>query len=110
MTQIVVGNTAVSVVDRYEEYEMPTLMHELSPRAARYTAPVASHSSTAWKKAAHSSTFNQSAFTLESYLTDAGLTPLASEWWHFNDLDSYQATSNAGSGNFSIEKVLSIIP
>lgn len=110
MTQIMVGNTAVSVVDRCEEYEMPTLMHELSPRAARYTAPVASHSSTAWKKAAHTSTFNQSAFTLESYLTDAGLTPLASEWWHFNDLDSYRATSNAGSGNFSIEKVLSIVP
>lgn len=110
MTQIVVGNITTSVVDSWKEYEMPTLMHELSPRAARYTAPVASHSATAWKKANHAASFNQAAFSLENYLTDAGLTPLASEWWHFNDLDSYRATSNAGSGNFSIEKVLSMVP
>lgn len=40
----------------------------------------------------------------------ADLTLLASEWWHFNDLDSYRSTGNAGSGNFSTEKVLSIAP
>lgn len=53
MTWITVGGFTVPVVDRWKEYEMPTLMHELSPRAARYTDPVASHSSTAWKKATH---------------------------------------------------------
>lgn len=110
MTQIAVGNITVSVVDSWEEYEMPTSMHELSPRAARYTTPVASHSSTAWKKATHAASFNQAAQALESYLTEAGLTPLASEWWHFNDLDSYRATGNAGSGGYSITKVLSIVP
>lgn len=85
-------------------------MHELSPLAARYTTPVASHSSTAWKKAVHAASFNQAALTLEKYLTNEGLTPLASEWWHFNDLDAYRSTGNVGSGNFCIEKVLSIVP
>ena len=26
---------------------------------------------------------------LQRYCTGAGLTPLASEWWHFNDLEAY---------------------
>lgn len=109
MTWITVGDNMVPVVDSWTEYKMPTPMHELSPLAARYTTPVASHSSTAWKKAVHAASFNQAALTLEKYLTNKGLTPLASEWWHFNDLDAYRSTGNAGSGSFCIEKVLSIV-
>lgn len=100
--KIAIGDVTVSVVDSWTEYKMPTPMHELSPQAARYTTPVASHSPTAWKTATHALTFNQEALSLENYLTHADLTPLASEWWHFNDLDSYRSTGNAGSSSVSL--------
>lgn len=41
----------------------------------------------------------------------AGLTPLASEWWHFNDLNTYQRISdNQGTGGFTITQCLSRTP
>ena len=89
-------------------YDMPTAMHELSNRSARYTSPVDSYSSTAWKSAKHVPSWNNAAQKLEDYCTAAGLSPLASEWWHFNDLASCQATGGVGTGNFLIEGNLSV--
>ena len=105
-----VGNYLVKEVTLYEEYKMPSAMHELSIKAVRFTTPVASHSKTAWKNAKFSEAManNEYAIRLQDYCTNAGLTPLASEWWHYNDLDSLEQEN--GNGRFNINNVYSNIP
>ena len=108
-----IGGYSFVQVDRYEEYTMPTPIHELSKAAATFTGPVASHSPTAWKSAKLSDAMshNDPALALQRYCTDAGLTPLASEWWHFNDLASYNAArSNPSTGNYEITVCRSTLP
>ena len=88
----------------YERYEMPTPIHELSRAAATYTAPVTINSTTAWKNAEMTQAMasNKPALGLQRYCTGAELTPLASEWWHFNDLSTRsQVLDNQGIGIFS---------
>lgn len=98
-------------VEEYELYEMPTPIHELSRAAATYTAPVNSMSSTAWKSAELSESMNAPALGMQGYCTGAGLTPLASEWWHFNDLYAYSlAQDKLGTGGFVVNTCLSIAP
>ena len=97
----------------YERYEMPTPIHELSRAAATFTAPVTINSTTAWKSAELSQDMaaNEPALGLQRYCTDAELTPLASEWWHFNDLATRsQVLSNQGTGGFAISSVRSTAP
>lgn len=97
----------------YERYEMPTPIHELSRAAATYTAPVAINSTTAWKSAELSQAMaaSEPALGLQRYCTGAELTPLASEWWHFNDLATRsQVLSNQGIGDFLISSVRSTAP
>ena len=86
-----ISGYSVVQVDQYEEYTMPTPIHELSMAAATFTQPVAIYSDTAWRSAklAPAMSANQPALALQRYCTQARLTPLASEWWHFNDLDAY---------------------
>ena len=92
-------------------YQMPTNMHELSKASAAFAAPVNSKSRTAWRQAAPAPTMNDPAIRLQTYCTKAGLTPLASEWWHFNDLDTLALTSsNPGSGRYTLSKCLSTPP
>jgi D-alanyl-D-alanine dipeptidase len=91
-----------------EEYEMPSAMHELSSAAACLTKPVSSTSKTAWKSAEATDTMTDGARLLQKYCTDAGLTPLASEWWHFNDLDAQNLVSHtSGNGEFWLEGCVS---
>lgn len=97
----------------FEQYKMPTPIHELSQAAATFTAPVAIFSSTAWQKAELSASMaaSEPARGLQRYCTDAGLTPLASEWWHFNDLEAYfQVQDNLGRGDFTISYIRSVAP
>lgn len=91
-------------VDEYQEYFMPTPIHELSMLACTYTRPVDMFSD-AWQSATMSSAMeaNKPAKSLQGYCTLAGLSPLASEWWHFNDLNSYEGTrARRSTGNFDI--------
>ena len=102
------GYTRVTSAQRYR---MPTPMHELSMASAAFSGPVNSKSRTAWGQAAPASAMNDAALRLQTYLTGAGLTPLASEWWHFNDLDALDLTAaNPGSGGFTLSKCLSVPP
>ncbi len=97
----------------YERYEMPTPIHELSRAAATYTAPVTINSTTAWKNAEMTQAMasNEPALGLQRYCTDAELTPLASEWWHFNDLSTRsQVLDDQGIGDFLISSVRSAAP
>lgn len=77
------GKYEYSVVTDYEEYSMPTQMHELSTAAVTFKYGVGRD---AWKSAPLSSGMlaSEGALLLQKYCTDAGLTPLASEWWHFD--------------------------
>ncbi len=105
------GDYTYMNVTKYDEYTMPTQMHELSRSAATFTSPVDSKSKTAWKNVKLASSMNESAKKLQNYFTSYGLTPLASEWWHFNDLDTRELTKDKGSnGKFYLNDCLSTIP
>lgn len=93
-------------VSEYTEYWMPTAMHELSAAAAALQSPV-SNKAGAWKRVGLASTMTTGSKLLHSYCTAAGMAPLASEWWHFEDHDALAATSKAGKGGFKIEVCMS---
>lgn len=110
--QTISGHQVVRVRE-YEEYTMPTPIHELSKAAATFVGPVASHSPTAWKSAKMTDTMaaNKPALALQRYCTEAGLTPLASEWWHFNDLEARTLVlDNLSTGGYKISQCLSTAP
>ena len=105
------GNYSYIKVLDYEEYKMPTNMHELSTLACTFTSTVPSNSKTAWRNATLSASMNQPAVLLQHYCTNNELYPLASEWWHFNDLNSLEALGkNYGKGMFSVTSIVSSIP
>lgn len=79
--------TYLEITD-YTEYEMPTKMHELSTKAVTFKYGVSSASKTEWKKVPLATTMTEPAKRLQNYCTSSDLSPLASEWWHFNDLDA----------------------
>ena len=94
-----------------QRYQMPTSMHELSMASAAFSGPVDSKSRTAWLQAAPAPAMNDAAIRLQTYCAKAGLTPLASEWWHFNDLDTLALTSaNPSSGGYTLSQCLSTPP
>ena len=44
-------------------------------------------------------------------MTQAGFTPLASEWWHFEDLDATERIrGNSSQGDFVFTQVYSRTP
>ena len=86
----------------FEYYEMPTVMHELSIAAISTISPTSSQLS---------DTMNEPAIALRNYFISSGLSPLASEWWHFNDLAAMRSTENNPSdGKYFITECLSCIP
>ena len=105
------GSYAYFIVSKYEEYEMPTQMHELSSAAARFTSPVSSKSKTAWKSAKLAPTMTSASIKLQNYFTSHDLIPLASEWWHFDDLDAREMTkNNSSNGRYYLTECLSEVP
>jgi D-alanyl-D-alanine dipeptidase len=96
-------------ITKYAEYEMPTNIHELSAKTAVFKYGVATDSKTAWKSAPFSSTITEGAKRLQNYCTSADLTPLASEWWHFNDLDAKEIVKgNKSNGQYYLSGCASI--
>jgi len=95
----------------YEEYTMPTEIHELSPRAIALEKPVASRDRDAWREVPLAKTMTPGAIMLQKYFDEAGLTPIASEWWHFNDLDGAIVATELGiAGAFFVDGILSVMP
>jgi len=80
------GGYAFMHISDYAEFPMQTAMHELSIAAVVFRTPAHARSLTAWRDAEFSDAATPGTRELHRYLTDAGLIPLASEWWHFNDL------------------------
>ncbi len=89
------------VVSEYTLYEMPTPIHELSRASASMAYPITSLNDEAWRSVPNAPAMTEGACRLKQYCTDAGLTPLASEWWHFNDLE---AIKREGSEHFCLPK------
>ena len=86
----------------YVPYQMPTPMHDLHPNAAVFIGP-------------GSSTFTDSmtegAKLLQSHFIRHGFTPLASEWWHFNDPRGVElARSLYITGAFYTQSIMSFPP
>lgn len=105
------GDYSVDVVKDYTEYQMPTPMHELSSASAVYTSPVTAVDPDAWKQAQLRPEMNQPALALQEYFVNAGMTPLASEWWHFNDLEARdQVEDHESSGDFTMTEVKNSAP
>ena len=106
-----VGETSYLSLVAYAEYPMPTTIHELSPLAITLVEPVSSRSRDAWRDVPLAETMTPGAKLLQKYFDEAGLTPLASEWWHFNDLKGAAvATELEATGSFLLGDILSVLP
>ncbi len=96
----------------WTEYEMPTPIHELSSASIRFTRPASTQAMPGslenWTDTFASS---EAAQRLQTYCTDAGLIPLSSEWWHFNDPNiSHIMPSINTAGDYVIDTAPSMDP
>ena len=98
------GSYEIQIPDEVQEFKMPTAMHELSNKAAALSWPVDSLSKTAWEKIPNSKSMTEAAKLLKQYFTQNNMSPLASEWWHFNHLDARKALKSTAKcyGQFEI--------
>lgn len=87
--------------------KMPTKMHELSTKAVKYSYGVSGQ--TTVRADLYASSMNQSAKLLDRFMVNAGLTTLASEWWHFQDNTAYNRikTYQPEGLNFQPTKIVS---
>lgn len=107
--EVKVGDYVYKKVTDYNEYEMPSAIHELSTLAVSFKKPFDSLTSQ-WKNVSPSDQMNEEALRLQKYCTDTGLTPLASEWWHFDDPESNNNVSgNKSDGNYYLTDCFSRI-
>lgn len=109
--EVPIGEYTRVLIKDYMEYAMPTQIHELSGASAVFTTPVSSQNAIDWKTATYADSMNEAAIKLQTYATTAGLTPLASEWWHFNDLDARDETAhNSSEGDYLLTEIYSSSP
>ena len=86
-------------IETREEIPMQSPMHELSTFSCKYT----SGSSKTFV-----STMTEDAINLDLIFTEAGMTGLASEWWHFQDNAGYsRILGKTGGCTFQIEGIAS---
>ncbi len=105
------GTYLYPTVTDYTSCVMPTAIHELSAAAVSLQKPVSSYSATAWKSIQPAISMTEDALRLKKYCTEAGMSPLASEWWHFNDLDTKERISGRYvSDVFYLDSCVSKIP
>ena len=96
------GNFAFYEVLELQDRNMPTAMHELSMRAISFTQPGGT---------VNARTMTDEALELRRIFMDAGFSPLASEWWHFNDLVNTETARIHGlNGDFYTETIYSVAP
>ena len=88
---------------------MPTPMHELSYLSGAFTGPTATYTPGAWKTALEQGRVDRAVYwtggaqTLQNIFVAAGMEPLASEWWHFNDIEARNTAKKAGAaGRFEV--------
>lgn len=108
--EVSVGDYFFKRPKSYAEYSMQSAMHELSMQSAIFSEPIPPLSLD-WQQGTLVDTISPHTIKLQEYLTEAGLTPLASEWWHFNDLDTYRLLEGKfGSGDYFLNSLVSEVP
>jgi len=106
----VLGNYVYQETTFWKEYVMPTPIHDLSYASTVFTQPLNPYTDD-WLYASYAGTMNAPAILLQDYCTYAGMTPLASEWWHFNDNVSRVVVEPfGGNGNYYISQTYSVPP
>ncbi len=94
----------------FEELPMPTAIHEMSSAAASMQYPINPESAD-WRNVPAAQTMTEASLLLQTFCADAGLTPLASEWWHFNDNEAVtQENRDHAVGNFVPSQCVSVAP
>ena len=105
------GGYAYKVITSYEDYPMPTTVHELSAQAVVLRHGVQWNRTTGWGNVPFADTMTEGAKALHYIFVNAGFIPLASEWWHFDDMDARNAIRGRGiNGNFHIKNSASEEP
>ncbi|SFC69123.1 SH3 domain-containing protein [Alkalibacterium subtropicum] len=111
LTDQTIGDFKALKVQEYTEYTMHTPIHELSVESAVFNRPIASADREGWKELAVNPKMAEPALKLQSYMVEAGFNPLASEWWHFNDVDALEDLEKAaGNGKFLIKETVNRAP
>ncbi|KAG4064998.1 hypothetical protein PC123_g11 [Phytophthora cactorum] len=106
-----IGGFSITDITAYSEYIMPTSIHELSGKSSIFKVPVSSKNDLDWRTTQYNSDMTIGALLLHRYATESGLTPLASEWWHFNDLDARDEMEGIeAAGKFTLSEIESKIP
>lgn len=106
-----IGDFKVLKVKDYTEYTMHTPIHELSAASAVFDRPIASVDREGWKELTVNPEMTEPALKLQDYMVEAGFNPLASEWWHFNDVDAFEdLDKEAGTGEFLIRETVNSVP
>ncbi|WP_423190441.1 SH3 domain-containing protein [Alkalibacterium sp. f15] len=106
-----IGDYRTLTVENYTEYIMHTPLHELSAESAIFERPIASADREGWKDLTINSKMTEPSLKLQEYMVEAGFNPLASEWWHFNDVDALEdLEKEAGSGEFYIKETFNSVP
>lgn len=101
MEEVQIGDYLAPKVTTYTELQMQTPMHELSVDSIIFEEKVPSDSKTAWMEQSLVDEVTEASVRLLYYATQAGFTPIASEWWHFNDLDAIESLGEeTGTGEF----------
>ena len=105
------GSFTITEITDYTEYTMPTPIHELSNLAVVFVEPLPLTNLEVWKTMPLAPTMNEWAILLQSYMTQAGLYPLESEWWHFEDAKALeQNKGHTSKGDFVFKQVYSYLP
>ena len=105
------GDYRYQEVTGYTPCVMPTPIHELSAAAVSLAKPVSSSHPTAWQSIPPAKSMTEDALKLKEFCTGAGLSPLASEWWHFNDLEAQTIIGDHFTTEaFRLDTCLSEIP
>ena len=64
-----------------------------------------------WRSVPEAESMTQGSRLLQKFCTGAGLTPLASEWWHFNDNEAItNDLLNLARGDFIPSTCVSMAP
>ncbi|WP_208560683.1 M15 family metallopeptidase [Marinilactibacillus kalidii] len=111
LSEQIVGDYHVPDVRAYTEYQMQTPIHELSTDSAMFKRPIAAKDQEGWRDMEISEAVTEPALRMQSYMAEAGFTPLASEWWHFNDIDALNdLKERAGTGEYRITELKNGVP
>ncbi|OJF96985.1 SH3 domain-containing protein [Alkalibacterium sp. 20] len=111
MEDRIIDNYIVPQITEYSVYEMYSPIFELSTAAAMLIRPIAARNRVEWQDIPYQDHVNEEAIRLEAYMFEADMIPIASEWWHFNDIDVLEEfEEELGEGGFYLEMLLNQLP